>query len=452
MNVEAYRVRIVDLLSFSAPVLAVSVLQSLTASINIVYISFLLGPVALAASANANIVIFLLAGVLSGLANAVMLQAGRAVGAGQQEIIRALIAETFFVYAGIAGVLAFSVAWFAPEIVDIIAVPGESRTMAVRYMRVMSLALCPLLAFSFLMMLMRGLGETRTSMRWFGVCVLVDFALTPIFILGAPGIPAMGMEGAAWSALLAQGAAVIGMSIQLWRRPGLPDGDGLRRSRPRGRYAAQMLAEGAPLCMQILLGSVYSLVLIAFVNGYGTSATAAYALVSQLWSYMQMPAMALASGTSALAAQRLGCGDRDEVWGLTVASVGCNLMITGVMIVFGLFLVDPLFGALLPDDATAHTIGVALNGRFSGFILLFSSSVVLFGVLRANKVYLVPLVTFSVTQYAVCIPFILLTREVLGMTSIWLTFPIGYLIPLVVAVAYFRRGMSQQSLTLVRSN
>src|ERR1700721_1921717 len=69
------------LLLFSLPILGANVLQSLNASVNMVWIGHYLGEAALTASANANLVLFFLLGLVFGISMANTLLVGQAVGA-----------------------------------------------------------------------------------------------------------------------------------------------------------------------------------------------------------------------------------------------------------------------------------------------------------------------------------------------------------------------------------
>ncbi|CRM79616.1 multidrug efflux protein [Pseudomonas sp. 37 R 15] len=446
MSAQHFTHRVGALLVFSLPVLAISFLQSLTGSINVAYISRLLGPSALAASSNANMVVFLIIGVLSGLPNAVMLQVGRATGAAHVEAVRKTFYETLLGFIILAVALSVVIWILTPQIITMLSVPTDSRAMAVSYLRVMCLSLFSMLVFLFVMMALRGLGETKGPFIWIAVAVLLDAAFTPLLILGFGGFPALGIEGAGWSAFLSQTVALLGMLLQMHRRHPLLKGaaDSLLIKGYSFNATVEMVKEGAPLCLQIFLGSVYSLILFALVNGFGSTSTAAYVVVTQVWNYIQMPALALASGTSVLVAQQLGRGDREEVWKITRAAVLCNVLITSSLVIISVLSIEPIFAWLLPHDPEAQRIGVHLNAVAAGFIVLFSSSVVLFGVLRANKVYFVPLLTFSITQFVICLPFIYLFRPALGVDAVWISIPISYVLPLLVALIYFKTGMASK--------
>ena len=69
------------LLIFALPVLGSNILQSLNGSINSVFVGRFLGETALAATSNANLVLFLVLGTMFGIGMAAMILVAQAVGA-----------------------------------------------------------------------------------------------------------------------------------------------------------------------------------------------------------------------------------------------------------------------------------------------------------------------------------------------------------------------------------
>ena len=65
--------------------------------------------------------------------------------------------------------------------------------------------------------------------------------------------------------------------------------------------------------LQMIVISLSALALVGLVNREGVDTTAAFGVAMQLWTYVQMPAMALGAAVSAMAAQNIGAGRWDRV-------------------------------------------------------------------------------------------------------------------------------------------
>ena len=89
------------------------------------------------------------------------------------------------------------------------------------------------------------------------------------------------------------------------------------RSRLRGpewRYLwpdtsilAKVVIKGVPMGLQMLVMAMSALAMIGLVNSQGVLTTAAYGAISQIWTYVQLPAMSLGAAVSAMAAQNNRC-------------------------------------------------------------------------------------------------------------------------------------------------
>src|SRR5919199_1967347 len=129
------------LLAFALPTLGSSVIQSLNGSINAVWVGRLLGEDALAATSNANIVMFLLTSFVFGFAMASSILIGQAFGRRDLDGARRVIgtATGTFVILGLTVAL---LGWlFAPAILRLLATPPGAAPLALAYLRVIFIAM-----------------------------------------------------------------------------------------------------------------------------------------------------------------------------------------------------------------------------------------------------------------------------------------------------------------------
>ena len=79
--------------------------------------------------------------------------------------------------------------------------------------------------------------------------------------------------------------------------------------------------------------------MIGLVNREGVDTTAAFGVMNQLWSYVQMPAVAVGSAVSAMAAQNIGAGRWDRIGKVAWAGVGINVADDGCTLLLAITLV-----------------------------------------------------------------------------------------------------------------
>ncbi len=96
---------------FALPSLGVNILQSLNGSVNSVWIGQFLGEEALAASANAGMVMFLMFSVLFGFSMATTILIGQYMGRRDIESVRRIIGTAVSMFV-IAGIFVAALGWF----------------------------------------------------------------------------------------------------------------------------------------------------------------------------------------------------------------------------------------------------------------------------------------------------------------------------------------------------
>ena len=92
-----------------------------------------------------------------------------------------------------------------------------------------------------------------------------------------------------------------------------------------------IVTKGVPMGAQMLVMSAAGIIVVGLVNREGLLMTAAYAAAMQLFTYIQMPAMAIGGAVSAMAAQFIGARKWDRLDQITRAGVLINFAMTGLL-------------------------------------------------------------------------------------------------------------------------
>ena len=321
------------LLTFALPTLASSILQSLNGTINAIWVGRLLGENALAATSNANMVMFLLSRSCSASAWPRPSSSARRGAEGCDEARRVFgTAMGSFLLVSIA--IALPAGFLAPEILNLLATPADAAPLALAYLRVIFLAMPALLLLTLLMMALRGAGDSLTPLWFMIVAVVLDSGLNPFFIRGIGPIPALGIAGSALSTLVGNYVALIGLldlPLRKTFRCGFA-GANCAFCCPTGDPKT-LFVKGLPMGIQMIVISLSALALVGLVNREGVDTAAAFGVAMQLWTYVQMPAMALGAAVSAMAAQNIGAGHWDRVGQVTARRDRPVALITGGLIV-----------------------------------------------------------------------------------------------------------------------
>lgn len=430
------------LISFAVPTLLSNVLQSLNGSINAIWVGRFLGEDALAATSNANIIMFLMFACVFGFAMAATIMVGQSWGRQDRDMARRAIGTA----VGTVLILATAVAvvgWLVtPRLLHLMATPPEAMPLAAAYMRVIFVAMPAGFISVTIMMGLRGTGDSLTPLWFMGLSVVLDAGLNPVFILGIGPAPRLGIAGSAVATAIAGYVSVTALVTYIYLRD-LPlrlRGAEIGYLRPDPALLRVILVKGLPMGLQMIVISLAQLSVMGLVNRQGVVTTAAYGVTQQLWTYVQMPAMALGAAVSAMVAQNIGAGRWDRVGRITRSGIACNLVITGVLVAI-LTLVDAeVLGLFMGGDSPALPIAQHIQRVASWGFILFGVTLVISATVRANGAVYGPLIILFVAFFPVRLGLMLALLPHYGAEAIWWTTPVGSGAAMLLSLAYYRWG------------
>jgi putative MATE family efflux protein len=430
------------LLAFALPTLGSSILQSLNGSINAIWVGRFLGEEALAATSNANIIMFLLTAFVFGFGMAATILIGQAFGRRDLDGARRALGTAIGASVGVAIAIAVAGWIFAPQLLRLLATPAGAFPLALDYLRVIFIAIPSSLILVMLMMALRGGGDALTPLWFMIVAVVLDSALNPVFILGLGPVPRMGIAGAATATVIANYASLAGMLAYVYARD-LPlrlRGRELAYLRPDPALLRTIVTKGLPMGLQMIVISASALALIGLVNREGVDTAAAFGVAMQLWTYLQMPAMALGAAVSAMVAQNIGAGRWDRVSSITRSGILFALLITAGLVALLAVADRPALALFLGGDSPALPIARHIQILATWSFLLFGVTLVLFGTVRANGAVIGPLVILFVGLVPVRLGFAIGAYPWLGADALWLSFPVSSFVNVSLAIGFYLHG------------
>lgn len=436
-----------NLLLFALPILGGNIAQSLNGSVNAVWIGRFLGEDALTAAANANNIMFFLIGSVFGIGMAATILIGQAMGARDIAQARRTMGSSATFFIGISVLIAVAGWWLARHLLHWMGTPPAALPLAEAYLKVIFLAMPALYAFAFLSAALRGAGDSRTPFRFLLLAVLLDIAFNPLLIFGLGPFPQLGIAGSAWATLLSQGLALACLLLYLRQRRhvlwlGRTD---MALLLPDLRIVRALVVKGVPMGLQMVLISLAMIAMMTMVNGYGTATTAAYGAALQLWTYVQMPAMAIGAACSSMAAQNVGARRWDRVESTAWTGVLCNFLLTGALIAPLILLDHWTLALFLPEGSLSLDIARHLNHIAVWSFLFFGVTFVLSGVIRSTGAVIPPLLILAASLWGIRVPFADMLQPRLGADAIWWSFPVSAVCAMLLSLAYYHLGRWRQA-------
>lgn len=215
--------------------------------------------------------------------------------------------------AGLAAGLGFSLASFlAPEaLVGLYSRDAEVVALGGRYLRIASLSFLPSAASMVLGFTLRGVERVRLPLVSTTVSLVLNAFLNWVLIFGKLGLPAMGVEGAAWATLASRLVELLVIySVAYARR--YPPAGGLRELSAWGggwgfRFAAVVL----PVVVNEVAWSLGITAYNAAFGRMGTGAIASYNVVNTVNQLAMVLFFGTANAAAVLIGKRIGEGRRD---------------------------------------------------------------------------------------------------------------------------------------------
>ena len=216
---------------------------------------------------------------------------------------------------------------------------------------------------------------------------MLTTAITPALILGWFGLPKLGVVAGAVGNLIATALTLVILGITLVREhnPLAPSRELLRSMAPNLRLVLTLLRLGAPMGVQMIMVSLAEIAVITFVNHFGSDATAAYAAVNQIGSYVQFPALSIGIAASIFGAQSIGAGRTGLLGSVIRSGVALDYVIEGGLILIFYGFANVILGMFLTSRHTHHIARDLLNITLWSYAI-FGNATVISGIVRSRAV------------------------------------------------------------------
>lgn len=435
---------------FLVPLLLSNVLQSIGQLFGMVVVGRWLGVNDLAAISAFFPLFFLLVSFVIGIGSGSSILIGQAFGAKNEDRLKAIVGTTLTFTFIIGVVLAIIGSIFAMDIMRLMGTPENIIDISVHYARILFISMPVLFLYFAYTTFMRGTGDSKTPFYFLIVSTALNMILLPILIFGWLGAPKLDVYGAAYASVISTVITFIVMLVYLKKKnhPLQLDSTVRKYLRMDWGLLKLLLRLGIPASINMILVSLSEIAVIAFVNRYGSDATAAYGVVNQVASYVQMPAVSLGITVSIFAAQSIGANQFDRLQKVVKAGIIMNYVIGGVLIsLIYLFSRDIL--ALFLTSQTTIEIAHSLVMITLWSYLIFGHAQIISATMRASGTVLWPTVIGVVSIWLVEVPvaYYLSYHTSLGIEGIWIGYPAAFIVSLILQYAYYKLSWQKKRIT-----
>jgi putative MATE family efflux protein len=425
-------------LVFLLPLMLSNILQSLSGTINNIYVGQLIGVNALAAvSVFFPIMIFLISFVI-GLASGAAVLIGQAWGAKNLEKVKQVTGTTLTAALFLGLFVAVFGSWFARDMMGLLGAPANILEEATAYGRIMLLGMPVFFIFLTLTSMLRGVGDTVTPLTTQVFSIGVGLVVTPALILGWFGLPQIGLLAAAVAFITGFTVVLIYLFFYLkWKKsPMAMDAELFRNLKIDWKLLGLVLKLGIPAGVSMVVASTSAIVIVGIVNRFGSDATAAYGAVNQVLSYVQFPAMSIGIAASIFAAQAIGARQMHEVEHVMRTAMLMNTLLTGALVLIAYLFSEHLVRLFITDPEVVHVTETLLHIVLWSCIV-FGYGAILSSVMRASGDVWIPMALSMAAIICVEIPAAFILADIYGLNGVWIAFCLSFCTVLVFQATYY---------------
>ena len=330
---------------------------------------------------------------------------------------------------------------FSRQIMVLLNTPQNILADATTYLNIYFIGLPFLFMYNVLSSMFNALGKSRIPLYLLIFSSLLNIGLD-IWMVGPLQ---MGVAGAAWATLIAQGiSAVLSFSIflrELKTYPGKLEGRffDLRELQNMGRVAL-------PSILQQSTVSIGMMLVQSVVNSFGSQMLAGYSAAMRIESICVVPMSAMGNAISSYTAQNIGAGQEDRVKSGYRVSYGIIFAIAAAICLVVQLLARPLISLFLEaPSAAAFDTGIACVRFMGWFYVLIGLKMISDGVLRgAGDMTMFTVANLVNLGLRVILAVTLAPR--FGIQFVWMAVPAGWLINYLISFFEYRTGKWKKAL------
>ena len=424
------------LLRFAWPFMVGNLLQQLYNVVDTLIVGRYLGSDALGAVGSSYTLMTFLTSILLGLSMGSGVFFSICCGQRQMERLRRGMVLSFGLIAAVTAVLNAAAFLLLQPILTLLQVPASLRDLMGTYLFVIFFGIAATFLYNYFACLLRALGNSLAPLIFLAVSALLNIGLDLLFVL----VFSWGVAGAAAATVIAQYVAGLGLAVYAFVCcPAIR----LRREdfAYDRRDMREILRLSSLTSVQQSVMNFGILMVQGRVNSFGPAVMAAFAAAVKIDSFAYMPVQDFGNAFSTFVAQNFGAGQEKRIRA-GIRSAVATAAIFGAALSLAVFLLArPLMLLFVqPEETEILAIGVSYLRIEGSFYCLIGFLFLLYGYYRAmGRPGMSVVLTVISLGTRVALAYGLSAIPSIGVTGIWVSVPIGWLLADLVGFAGDRR-------------
>ncbi len=438
-----------NLIQFALPILIGNLLSTGYSVINTMWVGNLIGKEAVGAIAVSFPIFLGMIALCSGATMATSILISKAYGGKNHAQIQKIVNHSWTI--GIMIILIVTIGGFlsCEALLKMLGTPVEIMKLATGYLKITIINFAGLYLSFLISAILRGIGDTVIPMICIIISTIVNAVLDPLLILGIGPFPKLGLNGAAYSVLIATTLTIVlGLAYTFYKykkEPVNPSGLLFEKD-----TILEILKIGLPSFVQQMLISMGYAFITSFVNHFGAASTAAFGIASKIDSIVAMPAMAMMMAASALTAQNIGAGKPDRIKDILKCGILVNIPVILGISVLCVTIPQGIMRAFV-KEADVIRVGIdylrIVGAGYLFFIVFYVSNGIINGAGKTISTMVISFISLCVVRLPLAG---LLSNTKLGIRGIWIAIVISFAACTLTSLLYYSFGKWREEVRFMK--
>lgn len=420
-----------SLLLFSIPMILGNLLQQLYNIADTFIVGQYIGPNALAAVGSSFTLMTFLTSIILGLCMGSGILFSMLYGAHKEDQMKTSFFVSFVGIGLLTIVLEMICFIFIHPILSFLNIPPDIYKDTYDYTMIIFIGLFFTFLYNYFSSILRALGDSKTPLLFLAIATIINIILDIYFIVSLN----MGVSGAAFATIIAQGISAFGLMIYVFitQKQILP-------TRKHCYYDKEIFKKikdySLLTCVQQSVMNFGILMIQGLVNSFGVITMSAFAAAVKIDSFAYMPVQDFGNAFSTFIAQNKGAHQEERIQ----QGLKSSIIISSLFCLFISFIVFTFAKQLMLIFIKPQEIAIIMQGikylRIEGICYMgIGCLFLLYGYYRGvGKPGISVVLTIISLGTRVVLAYVL--APIFGTYAIWWAIPIGWFLADITGIIY----------------
>lgn len=420
-----------SLLLFSIPMILGNLLQQLYNIADTFIVGQYIGPNALAAVGSSFTLMTFLTSIILGLCMGSGILFSMLYGAHKEDQMKTSFFVSFVGIGLLTIVLEMICFIFIHPILSFLNIPPDIYKDTYDYTMIIFIGLFFTFLYNYFSFILRALGDSKTPLLFLAIATIINIILDIYFIVSLN----MGVSGAAFATIIAQGISAFGLMIYVFitQKQILP-------TRKHCYYDKEIFKKikdySLLTCVQQSVMNFGILMIQGLVNSFGVITMSAFAAAVKIDSFAYMPVQDFGNAFSTFIAQNKGAHQEERIQ----QGLKSSIIISSLFCLFISFIVFTFAKQLMLIFIKPQEIAIIMQGikylRIEGICYMgIGCLFLLYGYYRGvGKPGISVVLTIISLGTRVVLAYVL--APIFGTYAIWWAIPIGWFLADITGIIY----------------